>query len=476
MAYNHQQHYGQQEGNMQVYPDYGEYADIDDPAVAESRSSLFSASQPLFTREEINNTRTLDPYQTTQSPQSWPTYEPPFQQRSHSYAPYPSPSPFPPPRLSPPPPVHHQAFHFKAQGQSTSPNSASHRLTLAGSLDPATGIFYRTPEHPRLRTAQACEKCRTRKAKCSGEHPSCKRCITRGLICEYAKEGRVRGPNKPKPKNGATSSPSGSASIASTVTSRSKNNDTTPTNTNTGKSRPASSRHRNSSSHSSAGSSDQATKQSAAQSLQLPPSVGERNDQILHGEHSHHPSISGSSSPTSSTSTSASRGGHRSVVGHSASGSSSSRRNSLGEHRPSRPRPPDLHLSSASNLFRLSGGVTGEGTEPRSGSTAGVGMGMGDMGPGMGIGSPGIGQGTAGGDSVFYPLRHHTQPPQQHQHRTGPSQGYTPDPLMGRIGQVCLFFVVSFPNRKLRMSHIIAPVTSISATTSAPAPADTDPA
>ena len=39
------------------------------------------------------------------------------------------------------------------------------RLTLAGSLDPATGIFYRTPEHPRLRTAQACEKCRTRKAK-----------------------------------------------------------------------------------------------------------------------------------------------------------------------------------------------------------------------------------------------------------------------------------------------------------------------
>ncbi|KAJ7595328.1 hypothetical protein C8J56DRAFT_883551 [Mycena floridula] len=72
------------------------------------------------------------------------------------------------------------------------------QMTLAGSLDPNTGIFYRTPEHPRLRTAQACEKCRTRKAKCSGEHPSCKRCINRGLICEYAKEGRVRGPNKAK--------------------------------------------------------------------------------------------------------------------------------------------------------------------------------------------------------------------------------------------------------------------------------------
>lgn len=41
------------------------------------------------------------------------------------------------------------------------------RITLAGSLDPTTGIFYRTPEHPRLRTAQACEKCRTRKAKVS---------------------------------------------------------------------------------------------------------------------------------------------------------------------------------------------------------------------------------------------------------------------------------------------------------------------
>jgi hypothetical protein len=40
-----------------------------------------------------------------------------------------------------------------------------HMLSLAGSLDTQTGIFYRTPEHPRLRTAQACEKCRTRKAK-----------------------------------------------------------------------------------------------------------------------------------------------------------------------------------------------------------------------------------------------------------------------------------------------------------------------
>jgi hypothetical protein len=37
--------------------------------------------------------------------------------------------------------------------------------SLAGSLDPATGIFYRAQGLPRLRTIQACEKCRSRKAK-----------------------------------------------------------------------------------------------------------------------------------------------------------------------------------------------------------------------------------------------------------------------------------------------------------------------
>ncbi|KAF8344969.1 hypothetical protein F5887DRAFT_968783 [Amanita rubescens] len=97
------------------------------------------------------------------------------------------PSAYHQPRLTPPPaPV------------TPGSQNGGPRLTLAGSLDPSTGIFYRTPEHPRLRTAQACEKCRTRKAKCSGEHPSCKRCQNRGLVCEYAKEGRVRGPNKSK--------------------------------------------------------------------------------------------------------------------------------------------------------------------------------------------------------------------------------------------------------------------------------------
>lgn len=36
---------------------------------------------------------------------------------------------------------------------------------LAGSLDLSTGTFYNTQEHPRMRTAQACDACRTRKAK-----------------------------------------------------------------------------------------------------------------------------------------------------------------------------------------------------------------------------------------------------------------------------------------------------------------------
>jgi hypothetical protein len=36
-----------------------------------------------------------------------------------------------------------------------------------GSLDPATGVFSRASDHPRIRTAQACEKCRARKAKVS---------------------------------------------------------------------------------------------------------------------------------------------------------------------------------------------------------------------------------------------------------------------------------------------------------------------
>ncbi|EIW65371.1 uncharacterized protein TRAVEDRAFT_68861 [Trametes versicolor FP-101664 SS1] len=114
-----------------------------------------------------------------------------------------------------------------AQQQSVGPSSSS--WTLSGSLDPATGVFQRSVEHPRLRTAQACEKCRVRKAKCSGDHPACQRCMSRGLQCEYAPERKMRGPNKQKRKSVSQrheSSPSGDrrssiASISSTMSSSS---------------------------------------------------------------------------------------------------------------------------------------------------------------------------------------------------------------------------------------------------------------
>ncbi|KAH8991630.1 hypothetical protein EDB86DRAFT_3079786 [Lactarius hatsudake] len=92
------------------------------------------------------------------------------------------------------------SFQGKNEGNTTAENSPQLRSWGgAGSLDPATGVFSRAADHPRIRTAQACEKCRARKAKCSGEHPSCQRCLTRGLVCAYAPERRMRGPNKPKP-------------------------------------------------------------------------------------------------------------------------------------------------------------------------------------------------------------------------------------------------------------------------------------
>ncbi|KAL5514506.1 hypothetical protein ACEPAG_2595 [Sanghuangporus baumii] len=52
-------------------------------------------------------------------------------------------------------------------------------------------IFLRSPTPLKYqRTGQACEKCRERKAKCSGSRPSCARCATRGLTCIYASEAK----------------------------------------------------------------------------------------------------------------------------------------------------------------------------------------------------------------------------------------------------------------------------------------------
>ncbi|KAH6918460.1 hypothetical protein BKA70DRAFT_1554526 [Coprinopsis sp. MPI-PUGE-AT-0042] len=58
----------------------------------------------------------------------------------------------------------------------------------------------------RPRTAQACDKCRERKTKCSGDHPACARCLTRGLICTYstrnprARRSGVRGVSQDREK------------------------------------------------------------------------------------------------------------------------------------------------------------------------------------------------------------------------------------------------------------------------------------
>ncbi|PIL29993.1 transcription factor [Ganoderma sinense ZZ0214-1] len=92
--------------------------------------------------------------------------------------------------------------------------SGAVQSSWTGSIDLATGVFQRSVEHPRLRTAQACEKCRIRKAKCTGDNP-CRRCMEKGLKCEYAPERKMRGPNKNKrkatlPQKRSTASPAAS--------------------------------------------------------------------------------------------------------------------------------------------------------------------------------------------------------------------------------------------------------------------------
>ncbi|KAI8971324.1 hypothetical protein BD414DRAFT_449065 [Trametes punicea] len=52
-------------------------------------------------------------------------------------------------------------------------------------------IFLRSPTPLKnKRTQTACNKCRQRKAKCSGDRPACTRCLARGYICEYVEEER----------------------------------------------------------------------------------------------------------------------------------------------------------------------------------------------------------------------------------------------------------------------------------------------
>lgn len=124
------------------------------------------SSQSLFSSPHDFLPHRLHNQQALASPHDWAMYDHAlgFQaSMSLQFNAYPTSAPYPAPRLTPPPAPAPATPQSMPTG--VSPQSGAPRLTLAGSLDPTTGIFYRTPEHPRLRTAQACEKCRTRKAK-----------------------------------------------------------------------------------------------------------------------------------------------------------------------------------------------------------------------------------------------------------------------------------------------------------------------
>lgn len=77
----------------------------------------------------------------------------------------------------------------------------------------------------RQRTNQACEKCRDRKTKCTGERPSCNRCSQRGYICEYASEHRVRGPAKNRRRTAASIDLTASTPISPTFSPSDKKGD-----------------------------------------------------------------------------------------------------------------------------------------------------------------------------------------------------------------------------------------------------------
>ncbi|OBZ77379.1 hypothetical protein A0H81_02749 [Grifola frondosa] len=71
-------------------------------------------------------------------------------------------------------------------------------------------IFLRSPTPLKnRRTPTACNKCRQRKAKCSGTRPTCSRCLARGYICQYvSEEKRTSGPTLGRQRRRDKESPS----------------------------------------------------------------------------------------------------------------------------------------------------------------------------------------------------------------------------------------------------------------------------
>ncbi|KAF9052807.1 hypothetical protein BJ165DRAFT_802017 [Panaeolus papilionaceus] len=99
-------------------------------------------------------------------------------------------------------------LRFPALKSSGESETSVHQVPTARSIDPpvtptpsVTPISTTTPPSlavplplVRQRTAQACDKCRERKTKCSGQRP-CARCVARGLLCKYSvRESRHRSP------------------------------------------------------------------------------------------------------------------------------------------------------------------------------------------------------------------------------------------------------------------------------------------
>lgn len=48
-----------------------------------------------------------------------------------------------------------------------------------------SGVFENQSRLERRRVARACCQCRRKKAKCTGDLPSCQRCSSRGVRCQY---------------------------------------------------------------------------------------------------------------------------------------------------------------------------------------------------------------------------------------------------------------------------------------------------
>src|SRR5437764_1289462 len=74
--------------------------------------------------------------------------------------------------------------------------SPVHVSSLINNTDsgPSASDAETPPPIKRKRLTQACDACRKKKVKCSGEKPSCNNCTRLGLHCTYLPSTRKRGP------------------------------------------------------------------------------------------------------------------------------------------------------------------------------------------------------------------------------------------------------------------------------------------